>query len=145
MRASSDVCNSLYPSSISCENIPHACCTSSPCHERHCRGNGNMTYLREVRARRVVGGYCFPAHQPVNLREDALEGRVYAARVKRRSLVLSPSCFSSRQTREMRTGRARGDRCREGEDDDVSKDERSLVGTAVLGNPLYLEGQYRAL
>lgn len=43
-------------------------------------------HLRQVRTRSVVGGYCFPAHQPVDFREDALESRVDTAGVKRRRL-----------------------------------------------------------
>lgn len=48
--------------------------------------NNSGTYLRQVRTRSIVGGYCFPAHQPVDFREDALESRVDAAGVERRCL-----------------------------------------------------------
>lgn len=52
----------------------------------YCETPRTHTYLTDVRARGGVDGYCFPAHQPVNLREDALEGRVHTAGVQRRSL-----------------------------------------------------------
>ncbi len=58
----------------------------------------------------VVGGgdYCFPAHQPVNLREDALEGRVHAARVQRRSLR-----YTTREGQKRKKQKKRGKKKKE--------------------------------